>query len=69
MAIVGRLASVNWDGALAYLVMCEPAGVHVMCVTYSQGELAPGDVVMFAGGYSRAGERQVMLDPCLASPE
>lgn len=63
--IVGPVAEVHFDGALAYLIMCEPAGVQVMCVTYSTNDLEPGDTVMLAGGYSRVGEKQVMLDPCL----
>jgi len=63
--IVGPVEEVHWDGALAYLIMCEPTGVQVMCVTYSTNDLAPGDVVMLAGGYSRVGDKQVMLDPCL----
>lgn len=66
MSIRGALSAVESDGALAYLVMCELPGFQVMCVTYSTNGMAPGDVVLFAGGYQRVGERQVMLDPCLA---
>jgi hypothetical protein len=69
LGIVGKLAAVNFDGALAYLVMCEPSGVQVMCITYSTNGLKPGDSVLFAGGYRQAGERQIVLDPCLASSE
>ena len=47
--------------------MCAPPGVQVMCVTYSTNGLEAGDVVLFGGGYRRVGERQIMLDPCLAS--
>ena len=43
--------------------------MQVMCVAYSANDMRPGDVVMFGGGYSRVGEKQVMLDPCLASRE
>lgn len=72
-AITGKLAGVNWDGALAYLMMCSDAGVQVLCVTYSKDGRNTGDntgdTVLFAGGYIRAGERQIMLDPCLASAE
>lgn len=68
-AISGKLTGVNWDGALAYLLMCGEAGVEVMCVTYSKDGRNVGDTVLFAGGYIRAGERQIMLDPCLASVE
>jgi hypothetical protein len=67
-AIRGKLVAAEWDGALAYLVMCEEADVQVLCVTYSKDGKDVGDAVLFGGGYSRAGERRIMLDPCLASP-
>ncbi len=63
----GALSAVETDGALAYLIMCAQPGIQVMCVTYETNAMKPGDVVLFAGGYSRVGEKQVMLDPCLAS--
>ena len=68
-AIQGELVQIEWDGALAYLIMCADTGVQVMCVTYSKEGLEVGDVVQFAGGYARVGERQIMLDPCLSSGE
>ena len=67
MTVRGALSAVGSDGALAYLVMCEEPGVQVMCVTYDTNGMKPGDTVLFGGGYSRVGEKQVMLDPCLAS--
>jgi len=67
-AIKGKLVSVEWDGVLAYLVMCAEADVQVMCVTYNKDGRNVGDIVLFGGGYSRVGERQIMLDPCLADP-
>lgn len=67
-AIVGKLTAVEWDGVLAYLVMCEDSEVQVLCVTYSRDGRDVGDTVLFGGGYSRAGERRIMLDPCLAGP-
>jgi len=67
MVITGPLVSISEDEALAHLIMCEPAGVQVMCVTYGTGDFAPGEVATFAGGFSRAGEGRIMLDPCLAS--
>lgn len=67
MTVRGALSAVESDGALAYLVMCAEPGVRVLCVTYSTNDMRPGDVVLFAGGYARVGEKQVMLDPCLAS--
>ena len=66
-SIVGKLVATEWDGALAYLIMCEAGGVQVLCVTYSKDGKEVGDTVLFGGGYSRVGERQIMLDPCLAS--
>lgn len=69
MTITGKLVAAEWDGTLAYLIMCDEAGVQVMCVTYSKENRNVGDTVLFAGGYSRAGERRIMLDPCLADPE
>lgn len=67
LSIVGPLSAVEFDGTLAYLVMCEQPGVQVMCVTYSTNGMQPGNVVLFGGGYKRVGDQQVMLDPCLAS--
>ncbi|HEV7252051.1 MAG TPA: hypothetical protein VGN97_02980 [Mesorhizobium sp.] len=67
LAIRGKLIDVQWDGALAYLLMCDAPGVQVLCVTYSKDGREIGDIVLFGGGYSRAGEKQIMLDPCLAS--
>ncbi|HEX2115982.1 MAG TPA: hypothetical protein VHM01_16370 [Alphaproteobacteria bacterium] len=69
LGIKDRLTAVESDSVLAYLVMCEPPGIQVICVTYSRGSLEPGDFVLFGGGYSRRGERQIVLDPCLASRE
>lgn len=68
-AIVGNLVATEWDGALAYLVMCDEADVQVLCVTYSRDGREIGDKVLFGGGFARVDERKIMLDPCLASPE
>ncbi len=68
LSIIGKLDAVEWDGTLAYLIMCDEPGVQVMCVTYSKENREVGDTVLFAGGYGRAGERRIMLDPCLAGP-
>ena len=67
MAIDGVITESHWDGALAYVIMCDPDQVQVMCVTYYPQEVT-GDVVRFAGGYNRHAERQVVLDPCLVFP-
>lgn len=64
-SIVGVLEEVHEEEGLAYLLMCQPDQVRVLCVTYSTNDLNPGDEVMLAGGYSRVGDAQVMLDPCL----
>ncbi len=69
MAMQGRLSEVHTDGALAYLIVCDEPGVQVMCVTYQTNGMAPGDTVLVAGGYGRAGPTQVILDPCLAAAE
>lgn len=69
LTIRGALSHVETDGALAYLIMCEEGGMQVMCVTYETNGMQPGDVVLFGGGYARTGEKQVMLDPCLADAE
>ncbi|MCC2609097.1 hypothetical protein [Neorhizobium petrolearium] len=69
LTISGRLVAVDWDGTLAYLVMCDEKDVQVMCITYSKEGRNIGDPVLFAGGYARFGARRIMLDPCLASPE
>lgn len=68
-AVRGEIVVTDWDGALAYLIMCEKSGVQIMCVTYSREGREVGDTVLFAGGYGRAGENRIMLDPCLATPE
>jgi hypothetical protein len=69
IGIIGHLVSVDWDGALAYLIMCDEPGVQVMCVTYSKDGMNIGDKVLFGGGYSRVDDNKIMLDPCLASHE
>lgn len=66
--IEGRLVASEWDGVLAYLIMCDEAGTQVMCVTYSDDGRTIGQPVQFAGGWNRIGEKQVILDPCLARP-
>lgn len=69
LTVRGVLSDVQSDGALAYLIMCGEGGVQVMCVTYQTNGMQPGEAVLFAGGYARVGEKQAMLDPCLASRE
>ena len=66
-SIQGELVASDWDGALAYLVMCNEPGIQIMCVTYSNEGHEVGQEVFFAGGWSRVDERKVLLDPCLAT--
>ena len=67
MTVDGVLSEAHWDGALAYLILCEPEEVQVMCVTYHPREV-DGETIRIAGGYQRVGDRQVILDPCLVFP-
>jgi hypothetical protein len=52
LAIRGKLSAVTSDSALAYLVMCDPPGLQVICVTYQTNGMTPGEVVEFGGGLS-----------------
>jgi hypothetical protein len=67
MVVRGKLSDVGSNGVLAYLEMCDPKGLRVVCVTYKTNGMRAGDVVNFAGGYNRRSKEWVMLDPCLAS--
>lgn len=67
MTITGEIVESHWTGELAYLIMCEPESIQVMCVTYYPEEV-DGETIIFAGGYQRHGEKQIVLDPCLTSP-
>lgn len=67
MNITGAIIENHWDGALAYLIMCAPEGIQVMCVTYAPQEIT-GEEIMFAGGYNRYSDTQILLDPCLVYP-
>ncbi len=67
MTVRGKLSAVIWTGVLAYLEMCDPKGMQVVCVTYQTNGMKAGDVVSFGGGYQRRSDKWVMLDPCLAN--
>ena len=67
MSVRGKLSAVHWNGVLAYLEMCDPKGLRVVCVTYETNAMQAGDVVTFGGGLASRGKEWVMLDPCLAS--
>lgn len=67
--IKGKLSAVHWTGVIAYIIMCDENVMEVVCVTYETNDLRAGDVVSFAGGFQRRGERQIFMDPCLTSRE
>lgn len=69
LSIVGKLSKVEASAALVYLTMCDESRVKVICVTYETNDMKAGDKVSFAGGYERSTAGDVVLDPCLASPE
>ena len=67
MSVKGKLSGVHSNGVLAYLEMCDPKGLRVVCVTYETNGMRTGDVVTFGGGFASHNKEWVMLDPCLAS--
>lgn len=69
LSIRGKLSAVHWTGVIAYLVMCDEKTMEVVCVTYETNDMRAGEEVSFAGGYSRRSEKQIFMDPCLASRE
>jgi hypothetical protein len=69
LSIRGKLSAVHWTGVIAYLVMCDEKDMQVVCVTYETNEMHAGEVVSFAGGYGRRADKQIFMDPCLASRE
>jgi hypothetical protein len=69
MSIQGRLSAVEWNGTLAYLEMCQPSGLRVVCVSYATNDMKSGDIVKFGGGLASQSDEWVVLDPCLASRE
>jgi hypothetical protein len=69
LSIKGKLSAVHWTGVIAYIVMCDPKVMEVVCVTYETNDMRAGEVVSFAGGYSRRGDKQIFMDPCLATRE
>ena len=65
MAIRGRLIESDWDGALAWLVMCPTDRVQVICATYEPLDPLPDRDITLAGGVAGWGEGKLLLDPCL----
>jgi hypothetical protein len=41
MVVKGAIEESHWDDVLAYLVMCKPEGIQVMCVIYAEREASP----------------------------
>ncbi len=68
LAVEGELTVVHSDGVLTYLGLCRPPDPRVLCVTYRDNGMKPGDRVALAGGYGRPDGEHILLDPCLASP-
>lgn len=66
MAVRGELTASETDGTLAYLFMCPETQVQVVCITYEEREIIPGQQVLLAGGFAGTGDGHVVLDPCLA---
>lgn len=65
--VSGPLTLVHTDDALWYLAICSEPGIRVMCVTYSDNGMKPGDNVLIRGGMRILDETHLVLDPCLAS--
>ncbi|WP_114769861.1 hypothetical protein [Microvirga subterranea] len=68
LAVEGELTVVHSDGVLTYLGLCKAPDPRVLCVTYRDNGMKPGDRVALAGGYGRPDRDHILLDPCLASP-
>ncbi len=66
--VIGPVADVEFDGALAYIVACAPPDPLVLCVTYTTGDWQPGDVVGISGTYRQIDPDHIVLDPCLHAP-
>ena len=66
MAVRGELTASETDGTLAYLFMCPETQVQVVCITYEEHKIIPGQQVLLAGGFAGTGDGHVVLDPCLA---
>lgn len=69
LSIRGKLSAVHWTGVIAYLVMCDPNVMEVVCVTYETNDMRAGEVISFGGGFFRRGDKQIFMDPCLAFRE
>lgn len=67
LTLAGPLVLVQRQGPLWYLVMCRD--LRVMCVTYQDNGMKPGDRVTMKGAYRRVDQNHALLDPCLANAD
>lgn len=67
LTLAGPLVAVQSAGPLWYLVMCRD--LRVMCVTYQDNGMKPGDRVTMKGAYRRVDPNHALLDPCLANAD
>jgi hypothetical protein len=67
LTLAGPLVAVQRAGPLWYLVMCRD--LRVMCVTYQDNGMKPGDRVTMKGAYRRVDPNHALLDPCLANAD
>ncbi|MBN9050391.1 MAG: hypothetical protein J0H78_13080 [Rhizobiales bacterium] len=67
LTLAGPLVLVQRAGPLWYLVMCRD--LRVMCVTYQDNGMKPGDRVTMKGAYRRVDQNHALLDPCLANAD
>lgn len=67
LTLAAPLVAVQRAGPLWYLVMCRD--LRVMCVTYQDNGMKPGDRVTMKGAYRRVDPNHALLDPCLANAD
>jgi hypothetical protein len=65
----GPLTIVHTDQVLWYLGICASPGIRVLCVTYSDNGMQPGEMVTVRGAMNVQDPKHIVLDPCLASRE
>lgn len=63
----GPLTIVDTDRVLWYLGICATPSIRVLCVTYSDNGMKPGDIVTVRGAMNVQDAKHILLDPCLAS--
>lgn len=68
ISVEGEISEIGTDGAIVYILLCEPPDPLVLCATYSDNGNIIGDRVAIGGSYSPKGPDHIMLDPCLHVP-